>query len=112
MCILQTCKTIVSFFAFLKMFEKDGTLLHARALFEIENLQRFYQSLFPALSEAYPSVFPAQLCTFERLVWIRCMFDTRAFELPWADSEESPDVSGISDDPLKGIYQPSVKLGQ
>jgi hypothetical protein len=48
--------------------------------------------LFPVLSDAYPVHYPAALCTWEVLLWLRCLFDSRAFHLKAKDGSLMPSL--------------------
>jgi hypothetical protein len=48
--------------------------------------------LFPALSDAYPVHYPAALCTWEVFLWLRCVFDSRAFHLKARDGSLMPSL--------------------
>jgi hypothetical protein len=77
----------------------QGTPLYERVVFECDSLRQFYEQviaaaclrdvppitrivqLFPALSDAYPVHYPAASCTWDVFLWLRCLFDSRAFHL-------------------------------
>ena len=48
--------------------------------------------LFPARSDAYPVHYPAALCTWEVFLWLRCLFDSRAFHLKARDGSLMPSL--------------------
>jgi hypothetical protein len=90
----------------------QGTPLHERVAFECGSLRQFYEQvrggashvhapmsrhtctmqLFPALSDAYPVHYPAALCTWEVFLWLRCLFDSRAFHLKALDGSLMPSL--------------------
>jgi hypothetical protein len=87
----------------------QGTPLHDRVVFECDSLRQFYEQvracaacarrsltlalqLFPALSDAYPVHYPAALCTWDVFLWLRCLFDSRAFHLKAKDGSLMPSL--------------------
>jgi hypothetical protein len=66
-------------------------VLRARTPRPICHVTRTMQ-LFPALSDAYPLHYPAALCTWEVFLWLRCLFDSRAFHLKARDGSLMPSL--------------------
>ena len=44
-----------------------------------EQLQSYYDSIFPSLSEQAPQMFPESIYTFENFLWARSVFESRGF---------------------------------
>ncbi|KJE95153.1 hypothetical protein CAOG_005634 [Capsaspora owczarzaki ATCC 30864] len=64
-----------------ELLELEGTRLIDET-FEIKDgLRVLHESLGP-LAEAYPALFPTDAFTYENLLWVRAMIDSRAMKLP------------------------------
>jgi hypothetical protein len=70
----------------------QGTPLYERVVFECDSLRQFFEQLFPALSDAYPTHYPAESCTWDVFLWLRCLFDSRAFHLKAKDGSLMPSL--------------------
>jgi hypothetical protein len=87
----------------------QGTPLHDRVVFECDSLRQFYEQvrasvtcalrsltralqLFPALSDAYPVHYPETQCSWDVFLWLRCLFDSRAFHLKAKDGSLMPSL--------------------
>jgi hypothetical protein len=64
----------------------------ARILWHVASRHACTVQLFPALSDAYPVHYPAALCTWEVFLWLRCLFDSRAFHLKAVDGSLMPSL--------------------
>jgi len=97
-------------FKYAMLTVSQGTPLYERVVFECDSLRQFYEQvrvcgwccacafvtnmlqLFPALSDAYPVHYPAESCTWDVFLWLRCMFDSRAFHLKAKDGSLMPSL--------------------
>eukprot|EP00439_Symbiodinium_sp_Y106_P057382 s3182_g8.t1 len=74
----------------------EGTQLFHEASRHMAQLRDVYDSLFPALSQELPNVFPAQRYTFQAFLWARSSLSSRCFSnqqlATWlqSDSDELP----------------------
>jgi len=70
----------------------QGTPLYERGVFECDSLRQFLEQLFPALSDAYPTHYPAESCTWDVFLWLGCLFDSRAFHSSAKDGSLVPSL--------------------
>jgi hypothetical protein len=82
------------YFHLLPLQVSNGAQLPVQALLELEGLpalqeivdarerlRALHEQLFPALSQQYPALFPADQFSLERFVWARAVYDSRAFQI-------------------------------
>ncbi|CAE7353072.1 SETD3 [Symbiodinium sp. KB8] len=78
-----------------------GTQLFHEAARHMAQLRDVYDSLFPALSQQLPSVFPAERYTFQAFLWARSSLSSRCFSnkqlSTWlhSDGHELPELPAL-----------------
>lgn len=75
----ETLPTYPLYFSEDALDKLQGTPLFIEVMQTKEQLRTFYDTVFPVLFEHFPQVFKREVFTYERLVWTRAIFDTRAF---------------------------------